>query len=83
MPKPHKGISLPFSEDIIELSGNTDAYFDHCRRLLECSEMLIQLQTNAHTVSIWGKALTANDYSAHGLHISGEIAVIEFDGGLQ
>lgn len=73
---------LPRIEDTIELSGNTDIYFDKCRRLLECSEMLVQLQTNRHTVTVWGKNLSASDYSLHGLHISGEIAVIEFDGGL-
>lgn len=69
-------------EDSIQLIDNTDAYFDKCRRLLECSEMLVQLQTNTHRITIWGKNLTASDYSQHGLHISGEIATIEFDGGL-
>lgn len=73
---------MRFFEDSIELSGNTDAYFDQCRRLLECSEMLVQLQTDAHRVTVWGKDLTASDYSQHGLHIHGEISVLEFDGGL-
>ncbi len=69
-------------EDTIEIAGNTDVYFDKCRRLLECSEMLMQLQTHEHRVAVWGKGLSASDYSAHGLHIHGEISVIEFDGGL-
>lgn len=44
---------FPQLEDTIELSGNTDIYFDKCRRLLECSDMLVQLQTNGHTATVW------------------------------
>ncbi len=67
--------------DLIELSGS-DLYVDRCRRLLECSDMLVQFQTPNHSIAVWGSELTASDYSAHGLHIHGRIAVIEFDGGL-
>ncbi len=70
-------------EDTIEISGNSDIYFDRCRRLLECSNLLVQLQTHGHTISVWGSGLTASDYSLHGLHVKGEIAMIEFDGGLR
>lgn len=76
-----KKILLP--QDTIEISGNHDIFFDKCRRLLECSEQLVQLKTDTHTVTIWGKDMTASDYSLRGLHIHGEIAVIEFDGGLR
>lgn len=77
---PQKRNILP--DDTIELSGNTDMYFDKCRRLLECSDMLVQLQTRQHTVAVWGKNLIASDYSLGGLHVHGEIYVVEFDGGL-
>ena len=73
---------LPFSDDRIEICGNTDVYIDRCRRLLECSEMLVQLKTNGHTVAVWGKGLTATDFSSEGLHICGEISAVEFDGGI-
>ena len=72
-----------FPHDHIQIMSNTDAFFNPCRRLLECSDMLIQLQTTKHTVSVWGKSLTATDFGNDGLHIEGEIATIEFDGGLQ
>lgn len=75
-------IPLPFSDDRIEICGNTDVYIDRCRRLLECSEMLVQLKICGHSVAVWGKGLTATDFSEAGLHISGEIAAIEFDGGI-
>lgn len=68
--------------DRMELCGNTDIYFDRCRRLLECSEMLMLLEIGGHRVAVWGHGLTASDFSAEGLHISGEIRSIEFDGGL-
>ncbi|MBR5405965.1 MAG: YabP/YqfC family sporulation protein [Oscillospiraceae bacterium] len=77
-----KRISLPFSDDRIEICGNTDVYVDRCRRLLECSDMLVQLKIQGHSVSVWGKNLTATDFSAAGLHIHGEIAAVEFDGGI-
>ena len=72
---------LGFS-DRMELAGNTDLYFDKCRRLLECSEMLVLAEIGGHKVAVWGQGLTASDYSAGGLHVHGEIAAIEFDGGL-
>ena len=68
--------------DRMELSGNTDLYFDRCRRLLECSDMLVLAEIEAHQVAVWGRDLTASDYSAGGLHVHGQIAAIEFDGGL-
>ncbi len=68
--------------DRMDLCGNHDLYVDKCRRLLECSDMLMLLELGGHRVSIWGYGLTASDYSSDGLHISGEIRAIEFDGGL-
>ena len=73
---------LPMFEDRMEICGNTDIYFDRCRRLLECSEMLVLAELGGHQVAVWGRDLTASDYSAGGLHVQGEIAAIEFDGGL-
>ena len=73
---------LPLFEDRMELCGNTDLYVDSCCRLLECSDMLMLMQVGAHRVAVWGKSLTASDYSRSGVHIRGEIAAIEFDGGL-
>ena len=77
-----KQIPLPYSDDRIEICGNTDIFFDCCRRLTECSDMLMQLQINGHTVAVWGRELTASDYSGGGLHIHGEIAAVEFDRGI-
>ncbi|MBQ8920781.1 MAG: YabP/YqfC family sporulation protein [Oscillospiraceae bacterium] len=68
--------------DRMELCGNTDMYFDKCRRLLECSEMLILAECGGHRIAVWGSGLSASDYSAGGLHVHGQIAAIEFDGGL-
>ena len=72
----------PMFSDRMELCGNTDIYFDRCRRLLECSEMLMLLELGGHRVAVWGHGLTASDYSSSGLHIRGDIRAIEFDGGL-
>ena len=72
----------PIFADRIELSGNTDIYFDRCRRLLECTDMLMLLEAGGHRIAVWGHELSASDYSSSGLHISGEIRAIEFDGGL-
>lgn len=77
-----KRVPLPMFDDRIEIVGNTDVYFDRCRRLTECSDMLMLLQIRGHSVAVWGKELTASDYSSAGLHIHGEIAAIEFDGGI-
>ncbi len=68
--------------DRMELCGNSDLYIDRCRRLLECSDMLMLLELCGSRVAVWGHGLSASDYSSGGLHISGEIRAIEFDGGL-
>ena len=73
---------LPLFDDRIELCGNTDIYFDRCRRLLECSEMLVLVETGGHRIAVWGHGLFASDYAAGGLHVSGTICAIEYDGGL-
>ena len=73
---------MHLTDELIEINGNTDTFFDCCKRLLECSEMLMLLQTPAHRIAVWGRDLQASDYSVHGLHIQGSISVIEFDGGL-
>jgi hypothetical protein len=57
-------------------------YIDRCRRLLECSDMLMLLELGGSRVAVWGHGLSASDYSSGGLHISGEIRAIEVDGGL-
>lgn len=72
----------PLFDDRMELCGNSDIYFDRCRRLLECTDMLVLLELGGHRVAVWGHGLSASDYSSGGLHISGEIRTIEFDGGL-
>jgi hypothetical protein len=75
-------MNLPFSDDRIELCCNTDVFFDRCRRLLECSDMLVQLEIRGHSVAVWGRGLTASDYADGRLHVQGQIAAVEFDGGL-
>ena len=80
--------------DRMELCGSSDLYIDRCRRLLECSDMLMLFELggsqpgagcrseSGHRVAVWGHGLIASDYSREGLHIHGEIRAIELDGGL-
>ena len=68
--------------DRMELCGNRDLFIDRCRRLLECSELLMLMELDGHRVAVWGHGLTASDYSESGLHITGEIRTVEFDGGI-
>ena len=75
-------MKLPMFADRMELCGNTDLYVDRCRRLLECSEMLVLLELGGHKVAVWGHALCASDYADGGLHLTGRICAVELDGGL-
>ena len=68
--------------DRMEIHGNTDIYLDRCKRLLECSDLLVLAELGGHRVAVWGHGLTASDYSGGGLHVHGEICSVEFDGGL-
>ena len=73
---------LSLFSDRMELTGNSEIYFDRCRRLLECSDMLVQLELGGHKVAVWGHDLSASDYAAGGLHVTGRICAVEFDGGM-
>jgi hypothetical protein len=70
-------MSNPFTEDFIEIHSNTDVFIDRCRRLTECSDVLMLLEIRGLRVAVWGKNMTADDYSSHGLHIRGEILSVE------
>lgn len=76
---------LPYSEDCIEIHSNTDVFIDKCRKLTECSDVLMLCEVRGLRVAVWGKHLAADDYSAHGLHICGEILSVELSraGGVQ
>ncbi|MBR5405874.1 MAG: hypothetical protein IK107_06220 [Oscillospiraceae bacterium] len=78
-------MTLPFTEDCIELRGNTDVFIDRCRRLTECSDVLMLAEIRGLRVAVWGRDLAADDYSAHGLHIRGEVLSVELTplGGVQ
>jgi len=69
---------LPYSEDCIEIRSNTDVFIDQCRKLTECSDVLMLCEMRGLRVAVWGKNLLADDYSAHGLHICGEVMSVEF-----
>ena len=71
-------MTVPFAEDCIEIRGNRELFIDRCRRLLECSDVLMLAETHGLRVAVWGSGLLADDYGAAGLHIRGEITAIEF-----
>ncbi|MBR5372576.1 MAG: hypothetical protein IK130_10230 [Oscillospiraceae bacterium] len=75
----------PFTDDFIEIHGNTDVFIDRCRRLTECSDVLMMLEIRGLRVAVWGRDMTADDFSVHGLHIRGEILSVELSpaGGVQ
>ena len=70
---------LEIFADRIEIAGNTDIYLDPCRRLLECSDILVIAENTRHRISVWGQNLSASDYTSEGLHVHGVISSIEFE----
>ena len=68
-----------FEEAGIHISGNREILLENCRRIEECSDVLMSLACGKLLIHIWGNNLRAFDYKTGGLVIRGKIAQIELE----
>jgi sporulation protein YqfC len=63
----------------ILMTDNNRLEIENVKKILEYSENLIRVLTSTLILSVWGNALSADDYNMSGIAISGEINSIEFE----
>lgn len=68
-----------FEEAGIHIAGNRELILENCRRIEECSDVLMSLACGKLLIHIWGKDLRAFDYKTGGLVIRGKISQIELE----
>ncbi|MBQ6945085.1 MAG: YabP/YqfC family sporulation protein [Ruminococcus sp.] len=68
-----------FEEAGIHIAGNREIILENCRRIEECSDVLMSLACGKLLIHIWGNDLRAFDYKTGGLVIRGKIAQIELE----
>ncbi len=68
-----------FMEAGIHISGNRELILENCRRIEECSDVLMSLSCGRILVNVWGSDLRAFDYKTGGLVIRGKISRVELE----
>ena len=68
-----------FMEAGIHISGNRELILENCRRIEECSDVLMSLSCGRILVNVWGSDLRAFDYKTGGLVIRGKIFRVELE----
>lgn len=63
----------------INITDNTRAEIENCRRIIEYNDIYVRLATSTVTVKIWGSGLRISDYNRAGVIVEGKISSVEFD----
>ncbi len=68
-----------FFDSFLTLNGNRELYLENCKRILQFSDVLLQLTSGSLRISIWGSDLRASDCNGGALRVFGTITKIEID----
>lgn len=68
-----------FLEAGIHIAGNRELILENCRRIEECSDVLMSMNCGGLLVHIWGSDLRAYDYRTGGIVIRGKISRVELE----
>lgn len=68
-----------FLQTGLHLDGNRELIVENCRRIEECSDVLVSLSCSGMTVNVWGNDLRTFDYKTGGLVVRGRISRIELE----
>ena len=66
-----------YLDSYLHLHGNRQLRLENCRRVLECNELRVRLETRDLTVEIWGTALRVFDYSDNSVLVRGKISTVQ------
>ena len=66
-----------YLDSYLHLHGNRQLRLENCRRVLECNDLRVRLETRDLTVEIWGTGLRVFDYKSSSMLVTGRITGIE------
>ena len=66
-----------YLDSYLHLHGNRQLRLENCRRVLECNELRVRLETRDLTVEIWGTGLRVFDYSDNSVLVRGKISSVQ------
>lgn len=52
---------------------------ENCKRILECSEIMVKVECYDYYIEVWGESLCIRDYSTSSVEISGKISSVSFE----
>ena len=60
-----------YLDSYLHLHGNRELRLENCRRVLECCDIRVCLETRELTVEIWGTGLRVFDYHDNSIIVRG------------
>ena len=66
-----------YLDSYLHLHGNRQLRLENCRRVLECNDLRVRLETRDLTVEIWGTGLRVFDYSDNSVLVRGKISSVQ------
>ena len=68
---------LEYLNSYIGINGNKYAVIQGCKKILECSEILVRVNTSKYIVHVWGEGLKVYDFKNDNIKVSGIIKSVE------
>lgn len=70
--------SLYMNTNVI-INPYKNALIENCKRILECSELLVKIECSDFYIEIWGDNLCIRDYSTSSVEVIGKITSVSFE----
>lgn len=67
-----------FLEPQIYFNSRNEMIIENCKRIEECTEVLVSIVSGKLGINIWGSELRAYNFNGNGLIIRGRLSKIEF-----
>lgn len=65
-----------YMNSCVSVLDNKQVLIENCKTILECNDILVRIVSSGFLIEIWGKDLTANNYSSKNVSVNGEIQSI-------
>lgn len=77
MLKKREVMSWMWLDSRVHLHGNRELRLENCRRVLECNDILVRLESRDLRLEIWGTHLRVFDYNDNCVLVRGKIAEVK------
>ncbi|MFT3951055.1 MAG: YabP/YqfC family sporulation protein [Oscillospiraceae bacterium] len=64
---------LLYLNSCVTITDNTQVLLENCKKIMECTEILVRVQTAEYEIEVWGTGLTMDNYSAASVVVRGTI----------